>query len=321
MKLLKLLLFYSIMILLFSFCGKSPVNSQIDINKEGILFVRNFYELCLMRPDGSNIQVIGRHGYSRARWSPDKSKIVIAGDYGGFKDVFPILIMDINGKLHNRLTWNGIRPLWFHNGDRILYQEMSHGITGRLYSINIDGTDERLIYQVGDSTSFYLDDVSASEEYILGFESFYFRLENGKLSGTDNEIVKIHLETGKKMYLTDNELNDYAPKFNIDETMIAYFCIDVPGEVTVNNIENVYVMSSDGSNKRRVTNETMPNEMGPFLAWSPDSKKIAYCKLDYRLFVAPDGSDIFIIDILSGNVVNLTNTSKDGIYNKVMDWK
>jgi len=221
--------------------------------------------------------------------------------------------MDMNGRLLHQLTWNGYYTVWSHYGEYILF-ERRLGYFSEIwdvYSVNIDGTDERLVYQVGDRTIFMISDVSASGEHILGYESIVYINDEGKLSDTDLEIVKIHLETGKKMYLTDNELNDGCPRYNSDETMIAYFCIDIPGEVTVNNIENVYVMSSDGSNKRRVTNETMPNEMGPFLAWSPDGKKIAYIK----------NNDIFIVDIISGNVYNLTNTAKDSIRNKVMDWK
>ena len=320
MKLLKLFLFYSIIILLLSYCRKSPVDSQIDlninINEELILFTKYVYssssnELCVMRPDGSNLQVIGRHGYSRARWSPDKSKIVIVGNSGTMRDVSLIWIMDMNGQLHNCLTWSGTNPLWFHNEDRILYQETIFGSTGRVYSINIDGTDEKLIYQADGSTSLDIYDISASGGYLLGKEKFYYTNDEGKLSNTDGEIVKINLETGEKVYLTDNELNDGCPRYNKDETMIAYLSIDMPEEVKIKNITNVYVMSSDGSNKRRVTNETIPNEIWPFMAWSPDGKKIAYGKYN----------NIFIVDIISGNVYNLTNTAKDSIRNIVMDWK
>ena len=306
------------MILLLSSCSKSPADSQnnlnidIDINEELILFVRWIYsssssELCVMRPDGSNIQVIGRHGYGMARWSPDKTKIVIIGGPGSTRDIHPLWLMNIHGRMLHQFTPSGSNQVWSHDGEYILFQ----GGTKYVLSVNIDGTGKRIIYEVDDidSTDFHLHDVSASGEYILGTETLYYTNEEGKLSNTDGEILKIHLETGEKVYLTDNELIDYASRYNSDETMIAYISVNMPEEAKIKNISNVYVMSSDGSNKRRVTNYTRRNEIYPSIAWSPDGKKIAYSKYN----------NIFIVDIISGNVFNLTNT--DSIRNDVMDWK
>jgi len=246
-----------------------------------------------------------------ARWSPDKSKIVIVSGLGSYSTwhIHPLWLMNIYGRILYQLTPEGSEPVWSHDGEYILFQ----GGYKYVLSVNIDGTGKRLIYEVDDidSTDFHLSDVSASGEYILGTEMLYYTNEEGKRSNTKSEIVKIHLENGEKVYLTDNELSDYCPRYNGDETMIAYFCVDITGEVTSNNVTNVYVMSSDGSNKRRVTNETIPNEIWPFMAWSPDGEKIAYSK----------DNDIFIVDIQFGIVYNLTNTAKDGIRNIVMDWK
>ena len=341
MKILKLFLFSSIMILLLSSCRKSPVNSEtenpIDLNEERLLIVRNtssvdFSEICTIRPDSSGLQVISHYtydkdtyywlGYEMARWSPDKSKIVIAGGPGSTNEYVPLWLMDMNGRLLHKLTWNGNYPVWTHDGTRILFERRRgyFSLIWDVYSVNIDGTDERLVYQVGDSTIFYLSDVSASGEYILGYESIVYYTKEGKQSSTDLEIVKIHLDTGEKEYLTDNELSDGCPRYNGDETMIAYLCRDIPGETMNKNIRNVYVMSPDGSNKRRVTNETKPNSILPFMAWSPDGKKITFQKMDKTSEYDQD-SDIFIVDIDTGELFQLTDTAKDGVTNLVMDWK
>ncbi len=311
MKFIKLFLFYSIIILLFSLCSKNPFDS-VDINEELILFIRYgcSSELCVIRPDGSNLQVIGSHEYIMARWSPDKSKIVIVSPLGSAVGEWrypPLWLMNMYGRILHQLTPQGSDPVWSHDGEYILFQ----GGYKFVASVNIDGTGTKAIYEAEDSTSFHLSDISASGEYILGTEDLYYTNEEGKLANTDNEIVKIHLETGEKMYLTDNELSDYCPRYNSDETKIAYFSIDIPAEVTVNEVTNVYVMSIYGSNKRKVTNETLPNSIYPFIAWSPDGNKIAYSK----------DNDIFIVDIQFGIVYNLTNTAKDGITNMIMDWK
>jgi Tol biopolymer transport system component len=332
MNSLKLLLIFLLIIPLFSDCKKNPVDNQIEdpieLKEERILLQRGsrslgYTEFGSMRPDGSDLQSI-RHniGASSARWSPDKSKIVLQGDTVVIMDTSPIWIMDMNGQLLNCLTRNGFNPLWSHNGDRIIYQDYCQGIGKRLYSINIDGTDEEIIYQVGDSTHFYLSDISASGEYILGYESILYKNDEGGISYTDFEIVKVNLHTGEKVYLTDNDLSDGPARFNYNETKIAYICRDVKGHGSENDIYNIYIMNSDGSNKIRVTNETMPNSfVGPFIAWSPDGSKIVYQKLTQRISYFGDITDIFVVDILTGNSTKLTNALKDSTYNHILDWK
>jgi len=335
MKLLKLFLFSSIMILLLSLCSKSPVDSDngIDLNEERLLIIRDSYskgfnEINTIKPDGSGLHVVSHYtfdkskyyseNYLSARWSPDKTRIVAQGGPGSTIDIRPLWLMDIQGKLLHKLYWSGTNQVWSHDGEYILFQGIPCGYN--VFSVNIDGTDEKLVYQVGDSTIFMLSDVSASGEYILGYESIVYRNEEGKLSDTDLEILKINLETGEKVYLTDNELSDACPHYNCDETKIAYFCRDIPGEVTINNVTNVYVMDSDGSNKRRLTNETKPNRIWPFMAWSPDGKKIAYQKFNQRT-ASERQIDIFIVDIDTGELFQLTDTAKDTVRNLVMDWK
>jgi len=337
MKLLKLFLLSSIMILLFSLCGKSPVDSEIenpiDLNEERLLIVRDSYskgfnEINTIKPDGTGLHVAAHYtfdknkyypeNYLSARWSPDKTKIVAQGGPGSTIDIRPLWLMDIYGRLLHKLYWSGTHQVLSHDGEYILFQGIPCGYN--VFSVNIDGTDEKLVYQVGDSTTFNLYDISASGEHILGTEKLYYTNEEGKLANTESEILKIHLETGDKLYLTDNELSDACPHYNCDETKIAYFCRDIPGEVTINNVTNVYVMSSDGSNKRRLTNETKPNRIWPYMAWSPDGKKIAFQKFN-QMTTSERQIDIFIVDIDTGELFQLTDTAKDTVRNLVMDWK
>ena len=325
---------------MLSLCRKNPVNSEtenpIDLSEERLLFIRSspkiFNEICTIRPDSSGLRVVAHYtydkekyiqeGFGMASWSPDKSRIVVYGGPGSSLEYCPLWMMDIYGTLLHKITGDGFRQVWSKDGKRIFFQRRRgyFSLVLDVYSINTDGTDEKLVYQVEDSTYFYLSDVSASGKYILGYGSSVYINDEGKLSDTDIEIVKIHLETGDKVYLTDNELNDGCPIYNSDETMIAYYCVDIPGEVTVDNIENLYVMSSDGSNKRRVTNETKPNRIRPYMAWSPDGKKIAYQKFNQRT-TSERQIDIFIVDIDTGELFQLTDTAKDTVRNLVMDWK
>jgi len=86
-------------------CERNPVNGDNNDdsntqNEERILFIRNvkkkLSQICTMKPDGSHIKVISQTevnlhniGYIQARWSPDKSKVVVVGGPESAPDIFP----------------------------------------------------------------------------------------------------------------------------------------------------------------------------------------------------------------------------------------
>ena len=173
MKLLKLFLLSSIMILLFSLCGKSPVDSEIenpiDLNEERLLIVRDSYskgfnEINTIKPDGTGLHVAAHYtfdknkyypeNYLSARWSPDKTKIVAQGGPGSTIDIRPLWLMDIYGRLLHKLYWSGTHQVWSHDGEYIIFQGIPCGYN--VLSVNIDGMGKRIIYESEDSTTLYI---------------------------------------------------------------------------------------------------------------------------------------------------------------------
>ena len=222
--------------------------------------------------------------------------------------------MDNSGRLLRQLTWAASSYFWTPDGERIIF-DRRRGYFSEIYdvySVNIDGTDEKMIYRSEDSIHFHVSDISPSGKYILVRETLLYHSPDGKLLNTDFEIVKIDLETREKIYLTDNDLNDGPPRYNNDGTKILY-------SVTIDDVKNFYIMSNDGSDKKKITNSTSPNEFGGFYAWSPDNKKIAYSKRERKSF-APDITDIYVFDIESGTTYQLTFTA-DRLSIGIYDWK
>lgn len=320
-----------LMIVIFSFfCEKNPASYQNNNDGERILFIRNslnFNEICTMKPDGSDIKVITRNqsgksveNYQWARWSPDKKKLVIQGGPGSTLEYKPLWLMDCEGNLLLKLTWNGWNPLWRNNNEIIFTRLRGYfSLIADVYSITVDGKNEDVIYQVADSTGFSVSDIYKDGKYLLGAEAFFFKDSLGRMNMTDNEIVKVNIYTKEKNYLTNNTVHDTRASLSTDETMIAYTSMNFTEDSI--GIHNIYLMTPEGEFVKQLTDEIIPNPYS-FLNLVPSAggKQLAYSKADQSGGYNPY-TDIFIIDIQIKSVKKLTNTAKDEISSNVMDWR
>ena len=326
--------FIYILILFAAVSCTNPVGSQISLDEESILFIRSsndFRELAAMRPDGTLIKVILRYDdnskyfpdrIDAARWSPDKSRIVLEGGPTESREYTPLWIIDNNGKFIRKLTRNGFKPVWSNDGKKIFFMRRRgfFSLISDVYSVNSDGTGEELVYMAGDSISFHLTDVSDTGKYLLGYESFFYFLENGVFAQSDFEIVRINLLSGEKAFFTDNELADTAPRLSNDGIKIAYYHREFEGNLSFERITNIYVMNSEGNNPQQITYQASFNVSLPYITWSPHADFLGYHKSDQKNHYN-EFSDIFIVEISSGMVNQLTNTAKNNIINTIMDWK
>ena len=133
-------------------------------------------------------------------------------------------------------------------------------------------------------------------------KSIAFAMREGRLG-----IYRLDLEEGSVTLITDyagNESADHiAPAYSPARDQIAFHALDKDGL-------RLMVMEADGSQMRVVTEWTFGGEIfEPGLqyppAWSPDGKRLLYTA------ASPQGdTDIFVVDVESGEVTNLTNSPR-----------
>ena len=333
---IKIVLFCSLLLIN---CEKNPVdnNKSTPPDEERILFIRNvkgkLSQICTMKPDGSGIKVIAHHdysddvyypqGYMFARWSPDKSKIVVQGGPGSTLEYCPLWLMDMGGNLMYRLIWNGNTPIWTSDGENVIYSRRRgyFSLTNDIYKININTLNEEtlLFAETGPPGSnsgyiYQLLDILPDDNTKLILNEYYsYQDSTGKQTKTDNELLIYDVLNNTKQYLTDNDLEEGRAKISPDGSLIAYSTCNVGSPSN-----NLFLMRSNGDSLRQLTFGS--TDVYLFFTWSPNGRKIACSKSDQSKGYNPY-SDIFIIDIQTGVVNRLTNTAQDSISNAVMDWK
>jgi Tol biopolymer transport system component len=104
----------------------------------------------------------------------------------------------------------------------------------------------------------------------------------------------------ERIQLTSGIANETGPAFSPDGTQIAYYAYE--GN---NGAADIWLMSAEGSNTRRITNTASADER--VVAWSPDGTKLAYHS-------NADGDfDIYVFDVNTGQTRNLTNSAFDDL--------
>jgi Tol biopolymer transport system component len=312
---------FSIGLLLFS-CGHNVAGPEDIPTEERILFIRNqdyLSELCSIKPDGTDLQIIKSSSgkeYLSAQWSPDKSLIALSGGQGGsHTDYNPLSLVDNLGNLRKKITQNGGSPCWSSDGNEILFSRRQDLFSFYIdyYIVNINTSEERLVLESNE----YIwanADWSYDGQYILTNEEYVYTNGEGERVYSDREVVMIHLDDGVKVQLTDTDIMDGDAHWSPEESKIVY----ISGRYTTGN--QIKLMSYDGSFKE-VLVDTLALYRSP--RWSPDGERIAYSKQDKL-----DGtikysavSDIFVLDISSREIKQITNFENEYNIVHVQDWK
>ena len=319
----------SIFLLLFS-CEHGifdlKEDRKADLTEERILFIKyedTITEICSIKPDGTDLQTIANHDiiasefptksfYSEAQWSHDKSRIIITVvPFESYAYSSVLWLMDNQGNLLKRITENGFSPNWSSDDNEILFARGMDHVD--YFIVNFNTLDERLVLKA-DDLYWANADWSADGNYILTNEQYYWYNEDDKMEVSDQEVVLLQLSNGERIQLTDTDVMDAGAQWSPDESKIAY----ISGRYTLG--AQIMIMNSDGSGKTALV-ETLA--LYNALHWSPNGDKIVFSKHDklegYSKYTK--GSELFILDLNSGAINQLTHFESDSINVYLQDWK
>jgi len=233
------------------------------------------FQIYIIDKDGSNKKQLtfGEDDLSSPKISPDSTKILYhsLGDYG-------IYIMDTDGSDQIRIA-TGMYPCWFPDGTKIAF-----GHNGDIYTINIDGTEERRI--TNHNSPDYYPSVSPDGNRIAYI--YYDELHVINIDGTGSVQLTDY---------PDKDYHCYHPAWSPLGDKIIYKLDYFNG---YNFQDYIYIINPDGTNNIPLT------EVGKYYrpCWSPDGSKIAY---EFRPN-SHSADAIWVMDADGTNKVYLTSS-------------
>jgi Tol biopolymer transport system component len=247
----------------------------------------------MMNPDGSDIKQItsGEYWHNSGRWSPDAKKIVCNTEEGTTTAWVQMAIMNADGS-DRKLLGYGSQMSWHPDGSIILFTYCPSCEIGifnmKLYSIDSGGNERVIVSEdfagetafspEGDQVAFVFSDASdtipSPRIIIMNYPTF----SNTKPIGPEGAVSPFWSPNGNEITFSKREIR------------------------TEPN-DNIYIMNTDGSNIRRITNNTS-NMPYIYPRWSPDGEKIIFLSYTvdgtqkwYLYMVNNDGTDLHkIID-------------------------
>jgi len=128
----------------------------------------------------------------------------------------------------------------------------------------------------------------------------------------DGEVFVMNLDgTGRKNITNNPAYDGWHPEWSPDGRKLAFlssrdgnYCLGIPGP---DCIMDLYTINLDGSGLRRITHGLMSRDY----AWSSDGSMMAYGHFSLNTQGNEYFGDIFLVNLHSLEVVNLTNHPKD----------
>jgi len=232
------------------------------------------------------------------QWNFDGTKISFLKRIGNRNpDMF---VMDIDGKNKKRLFTAPSFDLsykWSSDGKKIIIETIPDYGDKRLDADFIKYKTNSDIYIVdsdGKNQMKLTDNLTNDRDISLSSDGR--KIAYISLCNDNYEIFVMDIDGKNKVRLTNNSVDDWQPKWSPDGKNIAFISQDCM----------LYLIDPDGKNQIKLTEIDKKKidliAVSSFV-WSPDGKRIAVCGSSFN------GSyDIYIIDINSKEVKNLTNT-------------
>jgi len=258
------------------------------------------WEIYTMNPDGFNIHRLTRtQDYDECSplWSPDGKHIAFSSKTG---DKSAIEVMSANGRKRRKLTDHAAKdtdPSWSPDGSKITFSSNRDG-SAEILVMNADGSDVRKL--TDHRTDDYCPRWQPDGHKIL----FLRKLPVKKLSFYVERIYSISPDGGVAFDVTDKlPCDGEMPSWSKDGNMMAF-----RGSLNVPNDQGViYTSNNNGCASKQVTFRG-EDEYDDHPTWSPDGSKIAFSR---RVLYHRRPTDIYVIDIVTGEAVNITQGKGD----------
>lgn len=284
-KIILFLLFVSLSVISLTIISCDTTEPKLDTYHNKILFTSNRNgkeQLYMMNPDGTNIVQItnGKYSHSGGRWSPDAKQIVCNTEEKMSTAGISMAVMNSDGS-NRRLLGYGNQITWHPDGSKIIFSYWPGSEIGiydiKLFSIEPNGNDRKVISEKyagshtfspdGTHIAFSVELDSVVRIAVLDYPQF----ENPHYIGPAGAIL---------------------PNWSPNGNEITFSAREIPTEPG-----DIYIMNSDGSNQRRITNNTSSM---PYIdpRWSPGGDKIIFLAITvdgthkwYLYMVNIDGTD------------------------------
>lgn len=310
-------LFKIVIAALFIVCSNNIFAQNRKIVYSSNQVPSEFLQIFIMNEDGSDKQQLTdlQENCFKPKFSPDGKQIVFYTDRGTI-----YLIRNINTATPSSAPfylWNGYYPSFLPDGNQVMFNYeqdgvlsifaidtasfgaepmmMSDGSYSNMQVLTADGnklvfsafsgeSKSIMMADLNDTTDNYISQVSLNKEANLepDITSDGSKIVYASFDSNLKGAIRIY-ENGKETVLTKGIESSNVPRFSPDGKKIAFAVIG-------NNDVSLYVMNSDGSNKKEMS---IPGNLGTF-QW-----------IDNNRIVFDSGSDtktgIGIADITSGS--------------------
>jgi len=224
--------------------------------------------------------------FGRPAWSPDGASIAYAGVSGGAPDspLTDIFVVGADGSGLRRLTATGraSEPLWSPDGATVVFSDRAPGDRFRgpvtLWAVSAAGGGQRELTHNDGPTRDVAGSFAADSQTLLFTRVSFTRVTDPGVEQPSFAIYVLDLATGSVERLLERAA---MPAYSPDGSRVAYVTeVDENGSLsygdTTHFATELYVMASDGGDRRRLTHTRDLNELSP--AWSSDGSVIAFVR-------------------------------------------